>query len=71
MNNHENLQLRNPEVTPTSEILEQTLGGSISRRHREGLGKREIFTGFMFLKGPLVSQFGSRRKAVRKSYVPM
>jgi len=28
MNNHEALQLRDPEVTPTSEVLEQTLGDS-------------------------------------------
>jgi len=28
MNNHEKLRLRDPEVTPTSEVLEQTLGGS-------------------------------------------
>ena len=28
MNNHENLRLRDPDVTPTSEVLEQTLGGS-------------------------------------------
>jgi len=26
--NHENLQLRDPEITPTHEVLEQTLGGS-------------------------------------------
>ena len=28
MNDHENLRLRDPEMTPTSEVLEQTLGGS-------------------------------------------
>ena len=28
MNDHEKLRLRDPEVTPTSEVLEQTLGGS-------------------------------------------
>lgn len=28
MNNHENLRLREPEVTPTSKVLEQTLGSS-------------------------------------------
>ena len=28
MNNHENLQLRDPGVTPTSEMLEQILSGS-------------------------------------------
>jgi len=28
MNNHEKLRLRDPEVTPTSEALEQILGGS-------------------------------------------
>ena len=28
MNNHQNLRLRDPELTPTSEMLEQTLGGS-------------------------------------------
>ena len=28
MNNHENLRLREPEVTPTSEVLKQVLGSS-------------------------------------------
>ncbi|MCL2549755.1 MAG: DUF3788 domain-containing protein [Methanimicrococcus sp.] len=28
MDNYENLRLRDPEVTPTDEVLEQTLGGS-------------------------------------------
>ena len=28
MNNHDNLRLRDPDITPTSEILEQTLGAS-------------------------------------------
>jgi len=28
MNDHEKLRLRDPEITPTSEVLEQTLGGS-------------------------------------------
>jgi len=30
MNDHEKLRLRDPEITPTSEVLEQTLGGSYS-----------------------------------------
>jgi len=30
MNDHEKLRLRDPEVFPTSEVLEQTLGGSYS-----------------------------------------
>jgi len=30
MNDHEKLRLRDPKVTPTSEVLEQTLGGSYS-----------------------------------------
>ena len=44
MNNHENLQLRDPEVTPTSEILEQTLGGSFSayEAFQEALPELEI-----------------------------
>ena len=42
MDNHEKLRLRDPEVTPTSELLEQTLGDSYgipdsnSRLHKAG-----------------------------------
>ena len=44
MNNHENLQLRNPQITPTSELLEQTLGDSyaVYEEFQEALPGLEI-----------------------------
>jgi len=44
MNNYEKLRLRNPDIMPTSEILEQVLGGSFSayEAFQEALPELEI-----------------------------
>ena len=44
MNDHENLRLRDPAITPTSEILEKVLGGSFAtyEAFQEALPELEI-----------------------------
>ena len=44
MNNHDDLRLRDPEVTPTSEVLEQALGSSyaVYETFQDALPKLEI-----------------------------